>query len=107
MTDPVTATIDYSEPPSNMSKPLQALWWIKKGGFHVGPEWEEAHRIAQAMEGAKPFDWIHALLHWIEADFGNSDYWYRMAGEKRHGKTVAEEWAYLVEELTPESEKQG
>ena len=52
----------------SMSKPLQALWWLRKGEFRVGPEWEEAHRIVQAMEGTAEFDWVHALLHWIEAD---------------------------------------
>ena len=79
----VFTTLDWSAPPKDMSKPLQAMWWIKKGGFRVGPEWEEAHRIVQSMEGTFEFDWVHALLHWIEADMGNADYWYRQAGRKR------------------------
>ena len=33
------------------------------------------------MEGVAEFDWVHALLHWIEADMGNADYWYRRAGK--------------------------
>ena len=47
----VFTTLDWSAPPKDMSKPLQALWWIKKGELKVGPEWEEAHVIVQAMEG--------------------------------------------------------
>lgn len=89
-----------SEPPRDLSKPLQALWWLKKGDLRVGPEWEMAHNICQAGEGQKPFDWIHALGHWIEADLGNSDYWYRRAGEKRTKPSVAEEWEHLVENLS-------
>ena len=51
-------------------------------------------------KGVKAFDWVHALAHWIEADFGNADYWYRQAGERRTKPSVAEEWAYLVETLS-------
>lgn len=101
MTDPITDTLSKSEPPRDMTKPLQALWWLKKGELRMGPEWEQAHLICQAMEGTKQFDWVHALAHWIEADFGNSDYWYRRAGERRRAPNVAEEWAMLVDELTP------
>ena len=99
MTDPITPTLNKSEPPRDMTKPMQALWWIKKGGLKTGPEWEQAHLICQSMEGVKSFDLVHALLHWIEADLGNSDYWYRRAGERRTKPSVAEEWAYLVEEI--------
>ena len=65
----------------------------------MGPEWEHAHMICQSMEGTQQFDWVHALAHWIEADFGNSDYWYRRAGTKRKKASVSEEWSFLVAEL--------
>lgn len=100
MTDLILSTLDRSEPPRDMTKPLQALWWVKKGELRVGPEWEQAHLICASMEGVKAFDWVHALLHWIEADLGNADYWYRRAGEKRSKPSVSEEWAYMVEELS-------
>lgn len=100
MTDLLHDSFDKSEPPRDMTKPLQALWWLKKGGLKVGPEWEQAHIICQAMEGVKAFDWVHALAHWIEADFGNADYWYRRAGERRAKPTVSEEWAHIVAELS-------
>ena len=87
---------DWSQPPKDMSKPLQALWWIRKGEYRVGPEWEEAHVIVQAMEGTFEFDWVHALLHWIEADMGNADYWYRRAGKRRTAPSVSQEWEHMA-----------
>ena len=96
----VFTTLDWSAPPKDMSKPLQALWWMKKGELRVGPEWEEAHRIVQAMEGTFEFDWVHALLHWIEADMGNADYWYRRAGRKRATASVSSEWEHIARELS-------
>jgi len=96
----IFSTLDWSEPPKNMSKPLQAMWFIKKGEFRIGPEWEQAHAIVQAMEGTFEFDWVHALLHWIEADMGNADYWYRRAGRKRATPSVAAEWEHMARELS-------
>ena len=91
---------DWSAPPKDMSKPLQALWWIRKGEFRVGAEWEEAHAICQAMEGVFEFDWVHALLHWVEADMGNADYWYRRAGKKRSAPSVKAEWEHIAKTLS-------
>ena len=96
----VFTTLDWSAPPKDMSKPLQAMWWIKKGSFKVGPEWGEAHAIVQTMEGTFEFDWVHALLHWIEADMGNADYWYRRAGRKRATASVSAEWEHIAKELS-------
>lgn len=96
MTDPITNTLDQPEPPRDMTRPLQALWWLKKGGLTIGPEWEMAHNICQSGEGIKAFDWVHALAHWIEADLGNADYWYRRAGERRARPSVSEEWSHIV-----------
>ena len=100
MADDIFATADFRDVPKDMSKPLQALWWIRKGEFRVGPEWEEAHRIVQSMEGTPEFDWVHALLHWIEADMGNADYWYRRAGRKRATASVSSEWEHMARELS-------
>jgi hypothetical protein len=98
--DDIFSTEDWSEVPKNMSKPLQALWFIRKGKFQVGPEWEQAHAIVQAQEGVFEFDWVHALLHWIEADMGNADYWYRRSGRKRATASVSAEWQHIAAELS-------
>ncbi|MCB9993963.1 MAG: hypothetical protein H6873_09940 [Hyphomicrobiaceae bacterium] len=97
MTNLLSDTFDQSDPPSGISRPLQALWWLKKGKLKVGPEWEKAHLICQYEEGNPMVDVVHALAHWIEADMGNSDYWYRRAGTRRSRPSVSEEWEHLAE----------
>lgn len=99
MIETILVSLDQPAPPPELSKPLQAMWWLKKGGLRIGPEWEQAHNICQSGEGTEACDWVHALAHWIEVDMGNSDYWYRRAGQKRAKPSVSEEWEYMVQEM--------
>lgn len=39
-------------------------------------DWNRAHEIAQQDEDDPLACWIHAVLHKIEGDAGNSRYWY-------------------------------
>lgn len=78
-------------PSPALAPPLQALWWLKKGGFAMGPEWEKAHALCQTREGDHAHDLVHALAHWIEGDAANSAYWYRRVGGVR-AKDVPAEW---------------
>lgn len=41
-------------------------------------QWDAAHRIVQDLDD-ETAAWIHAVLHKIEGDIGNSQYWYRRA----------------------------
>jgi len=43
-------------------------------------DWHAAHGIVQGHEGKQQADWVHAVLHKIEGDTGNSRYWYGQAG---------------------------
>lgn len=43
-------------------------------------DWDTAHVVAQAHEGDAAACWLHAVLHKIEGDEGNSRYWYRRSG---------------------------
>lgn len=86
-------------PPEDYSAPRKALWWLKKGDFKTGPEWEQAHAICQSGEGRPEYDYVHALAHWIEGDDSNSDYWYRRVGTKRHSENAAEEWLHIAKTL--------
>ncbi|HKP95142.1 MAG TPA: hypothetical protein VJ385_05230, partial [Fibrobacteria bacterium] len=43
--------------------------------------WDQAHEIAQAREGERDFDTLHAILHRREGDYPNSAYWFRAAGK--------------------------
>ena len=46
-------------------------------------QWEAAHAIVQ-QDDSGTAAWIHAVLHKIEGDLGNSRYWYRRAGKLEH-----------------------
>ena len=43
-------------------------------------DWKAAHSIVQQDEDDATSCWLHAVLHKIEGDAGNSRYWYRRAG---------------------------
>lgn len=49
-------------------------------------QWDAAHQIVQQSEGDSTADWIHAVLHKIEGDRGNSRYWYRRANRLEHAE---------------------
>ena len=84
-------------PPAGLAPPFQALWWLKKGQLETGPAWEQAHAISQGGEGDRLHDLVHALVHWIEGDHGNADYWYRKAGETdRREADKALEWERIA-----------
>lgn len=83
--------------PAGLAPPFQALWWLKKGGLETGPEWQKAHEIAQGGEGRPMHDLVHALVHWIEGDHGNADYWYHRAqGSGERAATKEAEWERLA-----------
>ena len=44
-------------------------------------DWAGAHEIVQQDETDPTYCWVHAVLHKIEGDAGNSRYWYRRAGQ--------------------------
>ena len=45
-------------------------------------DWDGAHAIAQGDESDPTFCWLHACLHKIQGDTGNSRYWYAKAGRR-------------------------
>ncbi len=44
-------------------------------------DWENAHQIVQKYESDPLACWLHAALHKIEGDEGNSRYWYRRSSQ--------------------------
>ncbi len=44
-------------------------------------QWDAAHGIVQQYDSDRTASWIHAVLHKIEGDRGNSLYWYHRAGK--------------------------
>lgn len=81
MSENTLMDVSTAEPSDDLSRPMAALWWLKKGGLAIGPEWQAAHEICQSAEGEPAHDWIHALCHLIEGDHGNAGYWFRRAGK--------------------------
>jgi hypothetical protein len=45
-------------------------------------DWDAAHGIVQQYEDDATAAWIHAVLHKIEGDMGNSRYWYGRSGQQ-------------------------
>lgn len=45
----------------------------------LGGEWNAAHQLVQQYEDDATAAWIHAVLHKMEGDLGNSRYWYSRA----------------------------
>ncbi len=80
----------------DLKKALDAL---EAGQCQMGDQWEVAHNIAQAHEGQAAFDRIHALVHRIEGDSFNADYWYRRAGVEPFEGTLRDELSLLKSEL--------
>jgi len=79
-----------SEAPEGLSPELRALWLTKAG------RWDDAHGIAQDIPSAMG-SWIHALLHLIEGDLGNSGYWYQRAGKPaRQPSEIDAEWEAIA-----------
>jgi hypothetical protein len=42
-------------------------------------DWHGAHQIAQENK-TRVGSWLHGLVHIVEGDRGNAEYWYRRAG---------------------------
>ena len=99
MKNPIPWSLDENTPPDSLSPPLQALWWLKKGGLAMGPEWKKAHELCQTAEGERAYDHVHALAHWIEGDASNAAYWYRRVGAER-AADIKTEWQRIASELS-------
>ena len=85
-----TSSFNGDVPPDGTNIFLQSLWWEKRG------DWKKAHDLVEQLNSVEAA-WIHAYLHRVEGDEWNADYWYRRAGKQKSGKSIAEEWQYLVD----------
>lgn len=82
-----------ASPPSGITGEARSLWHLKKGS------WDEAHRIAQDIHTPMG-SWIHALIHVIEGDQGNANYWFSMAGRPAHRLADADAlWDEIAHEV--------
>ena len=86
------SSLGNAAPPDGCSSALAALWHDAKG------DWEEAHRIAQAVDD-EDGAWVHAYLHRKEGDSSNARHWYRRAARKFAEDTLPEEWDRIAAAL--------
>jgi len=76
--------------PDGLSPEAQSLWHAKHW------QWEAAHNIAQDIHTPMG-SWIHALLHVIEGDQWNADYWFSKANKPSRGpKDVDALWEEIA-----------
>ena len=54
---------------------------VKAGLLLLHGDLDGAHELAQSREGDRDADAWHALVHRLEGDYGNSDYWWRRVGD--------------------------
>lgn len=87
------SALEETQPPEGLSSELRALWFSKKG------DWHQAHDIAQEIH-TPAGSWIHALLHLIEGDVGNANYWFYQANKKPVGiRNIDNLWSEIASEL--------
>jgi len=80
------------KPPTDLTPPLEALWWAAKG------DWEKAHKIVMDQETADAA-WVHAYLHRVEGDLPNARYWYGQAKREPANGALDSEWAAITAAL--------
>jgi hypothetical protein len=82
-----------AQTPQGLSLEAQALWLCKRG------DWEASHNIAQDIHTPLG-SWIHALLHLIEGDQWNADYWFSKANKPSRRKADIEcLWTEIAERV--------
>jgi hypothetical protein len=97
----LSASVQASEEsPQSLSGLMLALWHAKKcAGSARSSHWTAAHDIAQDVH-TPDGSWVHALLHLIEGDQWNADYWFAKAGRpSRKPEQVEALWAEIVVSL--------
>lgn len=91
--DDLEAAVRAGTPLPVLAPPLvRALWHDARG------DWEEAHRLAQDVQGDDGA-WVHAYLHRKEGDHGNAGYWYRRAGKPHESGSLDAEWRAIAAAL--------
>ncbi len=56
---------------------------LKAVALALDGDWDASHKIAQDYSDSTA-NWIHAVLHKIEGDVWNSNYWYTRTAGRRY-----------------------
>ena len=76
-----TIQAELPQPPQAKESDKVTKELISAIDLALAKRWDESHTIVQRYEDDATASWIHAVLHKIEGDMGNSRYWYRRAGK--------------------------
>ena len=77
---------------------------LKSVELALANNWDAAHELVQQYEDDATASWIHAVLHKLEGDLGNSRYWYRRADRLDHANDEPQaELAVIQAELRSRS----
>ncbi len=71
---------------------LKAIWYLKIN------EWHHAHDIVSRFDSVHA-SWIHGLLHKMEGDMWNANYWYRKAGIENPEVSVEHEIEMIIDDF--------
>ncbi len=63
-------------------------------------DWAGAHEIVQSLQ-TQSAAWLHGVLHMMEGDESNAQYWYRRAGRPYPGKAHLEEELRAIKAANP------
>jgi hypothetical protein len=72
----------------------------------LADDWDAAHSVVQQFEDDSTAAWVHAVLHKMEGDAGNSRYWYQRAGQMGHVADEARAELGLIRRLLQEEPSQ-
>ena len=90
--DAFRGSVAQAAPHEQLSIPLQAMWWARKG------DWDKAHKLVMD-DSSGDAAWVHAYLHRVEGDLPNARYWYRQAGRPAAEVALDAEWCAITEAL--------
>lgn len=82
-------SLSAAAPPAVLRPELAALWWL------TNRNWQKAHDLIDPEPGSDAA-WVHALLHRMEGDQANANYWYARAGKARPNQTIRQEMDALL-----------
>ena len=89
-------SLSLSSPPDSFDPYFKALWYVFNG------DWQSAHDIVDGPPG-NTYAWLHALVHRMEGDRWNANYWYRRAGHEFPEISITEEKSRILDSLLEES----
>jgi hypothetical protein len=74
--------LDNPTPISDWSDELKAIFYLKKG------ELDKAHQLVQDRHTKEAYQ-LHGMVHQLEGDNWNANYWYDRAGVEKPNKIDA------------------